>query len=174
MEHKCEVQFEYGEPVQFAEGSLEKKGMEAVEEAIVKACNLAVKGFLPGEDMEVFVMFTNNESIQRVNKEQRDVDAPTDVLSFPLLEAMDGEAVCHEEDVNPETDRIMLGDIIISLERAAEQATQYGHSLLREITFLAVHGMYHLMGYDHDVPEREQLMFQKQEAVLQELNITRA
>ena len=159
--------------MQFQEGSLERKGMETVEKVIVDACNLAVKGFLPGEDMEVFIMFTNNENIQRVNKEQREVDAPTDVLSFPLLDAQDGEAVCYEEDVNPETDRLMLGDIIISLERAAEQATQYGHSLLREITFLAVHGMFHLMGYDHDVPEREQLMFAKQEAVLQELNITR-
>ena len=159
--------------MQFQEGSLERKGMETVEKVIVDACTLAVKGFLPGEDMEVFIMFTNNENIQRVNKEQREVDAPTDVLSFPLLDAQDGEAVCYEEDVNPETDRLMLGDIIISLERAAEQATQYGHSLLREITFLAVHGMFHLMGYDHDVPEREQLMFAKQEAVLQELNITR-
>lgn len=173
MEHKCEVQFEYSEQMQFAEGSLEQKGMDAIEDSIVKACNLAVKGFLPGEDMEVFVMFTNNAGIQRVNKEQRDLDAPTDVLSFPLLDARDGDAVCYEEDVNPETDRLMLGDIIISLERAAEQAVQYGHSLLREITFLAVHGMYHLMGYDHDEPEREAEMFAKTEAVLQELGITR-
>lgn len=172
-ERKCLVQFEYGAPVRFEEGSLEYKGMWEIENAIVEACNLAVKNFLMGDDVEVFVMFTNNEGIRRVNKEQREIDAPTDVLSFPLLEAFDGEAVCYEEDINPETDRVMLGDIIISLERAAEQAEEYGHSILREITFLALHGMLHLMGYDHEEEEREKLMFDKQNKILNELNILR-
>lgn len=174
MEEKCSVQFEYGDPVRFEDASLEYQGMQKIEDMITQAMNLAAKGFLMGEDLEVFVMFTNNEGIRKVNCEQRDIDAPTDVLSFPLLEAFDGESVCHEEDINPETDRIMLGDIIISLEKAAEQAQQYGHSLMREITFLALHGMFHLMGYDHEEPEREKLMFTKQEEILQELQVTRA
>ena len=126
-----------------------------------------------GEKLEVFVMFTNNEEMQRINKEQRDIDTPTDVLSFPLMEAFDGKAVCYELDINPETDRLMMGDIIISLEQAAKQAVQYGHSLLREITFLALHGLLHLMGYDHQDPMREQVMRNKQREILDELNIKR-
>ena len=173
MEDKCLVQFEYSEPIKFDENSLEFKGMKKIEEVIEKTLNLAVKKFLMGEDLEVFVMFTNNEGIQKINEEQREIDSPTDVLSFPLLNAFDGEAQCFEEDVNPETDRIMMGDIIISLERAAEQAESYGHSLLREITFLALHGMLHLMGYDHMEPDREEVMLERQRSILNELNIMR-
>ena len=173
MEEKCLVQFEYGTPVRFSEDSQEYKGMKQIEAVITKAFNLAVKKYLMGEDLEVFVLFTNNEDIQKVNREQREIDAPTDVLSFPLMNAFDGETVCYEEDINPETDRFMMGDIIISLERAAEQAQEYGHSLIREVTFLAVHGMFHLMGYDHEDKDREELMFKKQEEILKELSILR-
>ena len=173
MEEKCSVQFEYGKPVGFDGNSQEYKDMKEIEDLIVKAFNLAVRQFLMGEDMEVFVMFTNNEYIQRVNEKQRDINEPTDVLSFPMLEAIDGTAVCGDSDINPETDRIMLGDIIISLEQAARQAVQYGHSLKREITFLALHGLLHLMGYDHDELPREELMFKKQEDILNELGIGR-
>jgi len=173
MEDKCLVQFEYSKTVGFDKSSQEYNDMKEIEKKIIVAFNIAVRQFLMGEDLEVFIMFTNNEHIKKVNKEQRDLNEPTDVLSFPMMEACDGAAVCNDFDINPETDRIMMGDIIVSLDAAAMQAVQYGHSLTREITFLAVHGLLHLMGYDHNVLPREELMFDKQKEILEEAGITR-
>lgn len=104
-------------------------------------------------DCEVSITFTDNESIRELNREYRDIDRPTDVLSFPMDDEGDGS---------------VLGDIVISLERAMEQAEEYGHSLEREISFLTVHSCLHLLGYDHETGEEdEKEMFGKQEAILQ-------
>lgn len=99
---------------------------------------------------EVSVTFTDNEGIRELNKKFRQIDAPTDVLSFPLLD-YEGES---EE---PASDDIMnmLGDIVISLERAKEQSVQFGHSFKREVAFLCVHSMLHLLGYDHETSEED-------------------
>ena len=86
---------------------------------------------------------------------------------------MDGEPEILPGDIDPETNRISLGDIVISTEKAAEQAESYGHSLERELSFLAVHGILHLLGYDHMDAEQEKIMFDKQEQVLEELDIKR-
>ena len=104
---------------------------------------------------EVAITFVSNEHIQEINKEFRQMDKPTDVLSFPL----------EEEDA--------LGDIIISIPRAKEQAQEYGHSFAREMGFLAVHGFLHLLGYDHETEKEEKEMFTKQEQVLQKFGLTR-
>lgn len=114
------------------------------------------------EDLEplgVSVLITDNETIHKLNKKYRGKDSPTDVLSFPLC---DEEGNLDEEE---------LGDIVISLERAEFQAKEYGHSLEREIAFLTAHSMLHLMGYDHEADESE--MFDKQEEILESLNIIR-
>lgn len=115
----------------------------------------------------------DNDRIAQINKEYRNIPAPTDVLSFPLLDFKDGEPDIRPEDLDPYTNRAALGDIIISVERAREQANSYGHSFEREITFLAVHGMLHLLGYDHEQPHEEKDMVQRQERVLEELGLTR-
>lgn len=119
------------------------------------------------EDAQVSVMLVDNEAIREINREHRNIDSATDVLSFPLG---DDESF----DTDPETGAILLGDIVISLERAAEQAREYGHSFRREVAFLITHSLFHLLGYDHvDSAEDEKLMFGKQEKVLEALGITR-
>ena len=122
-------------------------------------------------DAEISLTFTDNEGIREINRDYRDIDRPTDVLSFPMLE-FSGE----EEDAEFETEDglVMLGDIVISIERAREQAEEFGHSLRREIAFLVAHSMLHLLGYDHvDDAEGERLMIEKQDKVLNALGITR-
>ena len=98
---------------------------------------------------------------------------PTDVLSFPMLE-FDENGDVVDSDFDFDDDEVVLGDIVISAERAAEQAKSFGHSFLREMAFLTVHSMLHLLGYDHvDDPEGEKIMIEKQEEILGRLNITR-
>lgn len=132
---------------------------------IRKACNatLAYEGFL--ELAQVDVTIVNDEKIWEMNKEYRNIDSATDVLSFPLGE--DGNY-----DRNPENDALLLGDIVISYEHAVAQADLYGHSIDREIAFLTVHSMLHLLGYDHVNGGLEQaIMREKEEAVLELLGL---
>ncbi len=119
------------------------------------------------DDAEVSVTLVDNEGIRELNKEHRNIDRETDVLSFPL-----GDDSGYE--VDPDNDAIMLGDIVISLEKAAQQAQEYGHSYRREVAFLITHSLFHLLGYDHvNSEEEEKIMFGKQEKVLDRLGITR-
>lgn len=122
---------------------------------------------------DVCITLVDNETIARLNGEYRNINSPTDVLSFPLLEFSGGIPEIMPGDIDPITKRVALGDIIISAEKAREQAENYGHSFEREITFLAVHGMLHLLGYDHEKPDEEKEMFRRQEEVLQELGLRR-
>lgn len=126
---------------------------------------LADEGF--DDIAEVNLTFAEDEYVRKINREFREIDAVTDVLSFPLGDE-------NGYDVNPETNRIMLGDIVIAVERASRQAQEYSHSLERELCFLAVHSLFHLLGYDHEVGLAEESeMFSKQESVLQKMNILR-
>ncbi|WP_099221190.1 rRNA maturation RNase YbeY [Listeria costaricensis] len=122
-------------------------------------------------DTELSVTFTDNENIRVINRDYRDKDQATDVISFALEEIGEGETEIHyeTEDGVPR----ILGDIIISTERAAEQAADYGHSLDRELGFLAVHGLLHLLGYDHMQPEEEKVMFGLQKEVLDAYGLQR-
>ena len=116
---------------------------------------------------EISVRFVDNEMIHELNKTYRNIDRETDVLSFPL-----GENGVY--DVNPDTGAYMLGDIVISVQKAMEQAEEYGHSLEREIAFLAVHSMLHLLGYDHVNGGLEAVrMREKEEEVLTQLGLKR-
>ena len=117
---------------------------------------------------EVSLSIVSNDEIQEINKQFREIDAPTDVLSFPLLTFEEGE----QADVN-ENNEIMLGDIIISIDKAKAQAEEYGHGLRRELAFLTAHSMLHLMGYDHMEEEEQKEMFKKQDDILNNLGITR-
>lgn len=124
-------------------------------------------------DAEVSVTIVNNEAIREINRETRDIDRPTDVLSFPML-YFDENGDIIDSDYDMDGDVLVLGDIVISAERAKEQAEEFGHSFRREIAFLTVHSMLHLLGYDHvDDPEGEKIMFRKQEEILDKLGITR-
>lgn len=116
---------------------------------------------------EISVRFVDNEQIKELNKQFRDIDRETDVLSFPLGEN-------GEYDVNPATGAYVLGDIVISVQKAMEQASEFGHSLEREISFLTVHSMLHLLGYDHVNGGLEAVhMREKEETVLTQLGLKR-
>lgn len=119
-------------------------------------------------DAEVSVSFVTNEMIREINREYRDKDQPTDVISFAMEEPGEGEVVIQGMD-----EPRVLGDIIISLDRTKEQAADYGHSFERELGFLAVHGFLHLLGYDHMNDEDEKKMFARQDVILNSLGITR-
>ncbi len=127
---------------------------------------LATENF--NDDAEVSVSFVSNAEIKNLNKIYRNKDKETDVLSFPLT-SEDG----HRE-INAETGSVLLGDVVISLETAVKQAEMYGHSLEREVGFLTVHSMLHLLGYDHETSSLdERIMREKEEAVLEKLGISR-
>lgn len=129
-------------------------------------------------EVQLNVILTDNEGIRRFNREYRGIDRETDVLSFPNLDfaaeadfAIDSEREADYFD--PDTGELLLGDIIISVDRVREQAKAYGHSERREFAFLVAHSMYHLCGYDHMTEEEASVMEQKQEAVLTGLGVTR-
>ena len=129
-------------------------------------------------ETQVSLLLTDNKGIREFNRENRGIDKETDVLSFPNIE-FDKESnfdLVEEEEADyfdPETGELILGDIIISLDKVKEQALEYGHSEKREFAFLVAHSMFHLCGYDHMVPEEEKIMNEKQELLLSYLNIPR-
>ncbi|SHH72297.1 probable rRNA maturation factor [Desulfosporosinus lacus DSM 15449] len=131
-----------------------------------KAINEAVRLSDGSEEAEVSLLLVDNQRIHALNLEYRGVDRPTDVLSFALQEEMEEEPEIEEEDE-------MLGDIVISVERARDQALEYGHSFEREIVYLAVHGTLHLLGFDHEEENDKQEMRSKEEEVMSKLKLER-
>lgn len=144
---------------------------ESVIAAVLKAENCPY-------DTEVNVLLTDNAGIREYNRQMRDIDAPTDVLSFPNLD-FETPGVFHIEKgmeadyQNPENGFLILGDIILNVDRIISQAQEYGHSQKREYAFLVAHSMYHLCGYDHMTEEEAGLMECRQEEILSILQITR-
>ena len=129
-------------------------------------------------EAEVNLTLVDNEQIHRINKEYRQIDRPTDVLSFPLLSyetAGDFSGLEDEtyENFNPDTGEILLGDIVISVEKVMEQAMSYGHSPKREYAFLILHSMLHLFGYDHETEQEREEMEARQRSILDDLGIMR-
>ena len=130
-------------------------------------------------EAEVSLLITDNARIREMNRQFRQIDRPTDVLSFPLIQFdQPGDFSFLEEEepeecFNPETGELVLGDIVISAEKVLEQAEEYGHSVKREYAFLIVHSVLHLTGYDHMVPEEAEWMEQRQRQILEQLHITR-
>lgn len=129
-------------------------------------------------EAEINLTLVDDEAIRAINREYREIDRATDVLSFPMLsyeEAGDFSKLEEEEadNFNPDTGEILLGDIIISVPRVYAQAEEFGHSLKREFAFLIVHSMLHLFGYDHLEPEEAAFMENKQREILNEMNILR-
>ena len=126
----------------------------------------------------VNLLLTDRNGIREYNREYRDLDKETDVLSFPNIPFVKaGDFTIVEEDeaayFDPDSGELVLGDIILSADHVAAQAQEYGHSLLREFAFLTAHSMFHLCGYDHMTPQEAAIMERKQEEVLEQLKITR-
>lgn len=147
------------------DGSIE----DAVKSTVVSC--LVQEGF--SVPCQVDITLSDNDRIREINKRHRGIDRPTDVLSFPLVDMYEGKILSSEGDVDMEEGVLLLGDLVISMEKAVQQAEEYGHSFLRELTFLTSHGVFHLLGYDHQDEEQEKNMFGRQEAVLGKLGFGR-
>lgn len=140
-----------------------------LEQLLTELLKFALEKENVPQDAEVSVVLTDDAVIRELNRQYRAKDAPTDVLSFAMQ-----ESVPEEEFIEPEqgTER-MLGDIVISVERAREQAEEYGHSFEREIGYLAVHGILHLLGYDHESQDDREIMRHKEEELLKAFDLIR-
>jgi len=145
---------------------------------LIRRCAEAVARHLGIEtDVGVTLMLVDDANIREINRQTRQIDAPTDVLSFPLLEAdpgdLEGSLRAGAGDVDPETGALLLGDIVISLDAVKRQAEEYGHSAQRELGYLTVHGLLHLLGYDHMQGEDKQTMRGVEDAVMDALGLSR-
>lgn len=151
---------------------VQKEYLELVEELIISTA----KKLQLGDNFEMSVTIVDNERIQEINRDYRFIDKPTDVISFAIEDNDDEDFEVFFDDM--ETDEAieiprLLGDIFISIDKAEEQAKEFGHALDREIGFLAVHGFLHLNGYDHQTEEEEREMFSLQDEILEENGLER-
>ena len=141
-------------------------GFPDTQRYVKRAAAAALKAEGVTVPCELDVTLTDDAVIHTINREQRDVDRATDVLSFPMNELTPGAFDPDACEWDYETDRAMLGDMVISMERCAEQAETYGHSFAHEVSYLTVHSVLHLLGYDHVTPEQERQMFGLQRQLL--------
>ena len=144
--------------------------MEREEVIIKKVVQAVLEEEKIVHELYINITLTNNEEIHIINKQYRDVDRPTDVLSFPMYEREEIPELRKEDNIFAEE---ILGDIIISIPKVREQAEEYGHSFERELAYLTTHGMLHLLGYDHMIDEEKEQMRKREEEILEKLNITR-
>lgn len=161
--HRITIDSDGSVPGLKAQGALIRKVIRTVlaAEGITVAC-------------EVNVLITDDTGIQEINKEQRQIDAPTDVLSFPMLDLIPGEPLTETIWADPGTGLTALGDMVLNLDRMKEQAEEFGHSPRRELCYLLVHSVLHLLGYDHlDEGSGKAQMRKREEAILFTLGITR-
>ena len=146
----------------------ENKEYEDIIKKVVEQC--FKEEHLENSKLYISITLTNPENIHKINKEYRNVDKETDVLSFPMFEKNEIDKKIKNQDFEHED---VLGDIVISIEKVKGQAEEYGHSFEREFAYMIVHGFYHLMGYDHIKEEDKAIMRPKEEKVLNKLGITR-
>lgn len=151
------------EEIEISDGNI-----ELIKTVIKEAAK--IEGITSGE---VVISLVDNQRIHELNKDFRNIDRPTDVLSFAMNDYVEEDMeIIYDEDDDPELTNA-LGDIIISLPKTKEQSEEYGHSFERELGFLAVHGFLHLLGYDHDNEQDEKLMFEKQDVILNNIKLLR-
>lgn len=148
---------------------------EELARQLEKAISFAIQQETGGDNFEVCLTLTDGEGIRELNCEYRGMDKETDVLSFPLLEREPGQRgeFWDEQDIDPQTNEVMLGDIVLSVEAAHAQAEEYGHSFEREAVYLCVHSVLHLLGYDHIQPEDKLLMRRREEEIMDALGLGR-
>lgn len=150
----------------------------SVQDTVQEVCEAVLEAEGCPYEVQLDVVLTDNAGIREMNRESRGIDRETDVLSFPNVDFVSAGVFEPDEEreadyFDPDTGELMLGDIMISVDRVKEQARSYGHSLRREFAFLVAHSMLHLCGYDHMEPEEASVMEEKQEAILTGLGITR-
>lgn len=147
------------------------------EDIIISVVKEAIDFVKCPYECEVNITLVDNDSIQKINREQRNLDRPTDVLSFPMIEyTVPADFSGIEDDISlfhPDTGELMLGDIVISYDKVLSQAAEYNHSVKRELAFLTAHSMLHLFGFDHMADDERTDMEEKQDIILKNLGITR-
>ena len=146
----------------------ENKEYEPIIKKVIEKCFEEEK--IQNSKLCMTIILTTPQNIRKVNKEYRNIDKETDVLSFPMFEKEELDKKIENNDFEYED---VLGDIVISIEKVKEQAEEYGHSFERELSYMLVHGFYHLMGYDHIKEEDKKIMRPKEEKILKSLEITR-
>ena len=149
--------------------SREKRGLGYPEAAklVRRAVRAALRAQGVREDCSVNIMLTDDAGIRKINLAQRGVDAPTDVLSFPMNELTEGAFDPAQCEYDYETNRLLLGDVVLSLERCARQGEEYGHGFAHELSYLTVHSALHLLGYDHlDEGPRKRRMRAREKAIM--------
>lgn len=150
----------------------EKRGLGFPEAAklIRRAAKTALRAQGVAEDCLISVMLTNDAGIRAINQAQRGIDSATDVLSFPLNELREGDFDPDACEADPETGMLLLGDMVLDLERCAQQGAEYGHGFAHELQYLTVHSVLHLLGYDHlDEGARKRAMRAREKAIMAEL-----
>ena len=150
------------------EGIEENKEYEPIIKKVIEKCFEEEK--IQNSKLCMTIILTTPQNIRKINKEYRNIDKETDVLSFPMFEKDELDKKIENNDFEYED---VLGDIVISIEKVKEQAEEYGHSFERELSYMLVHGFYHLMGYDHIEEEDKKVMRPKEEKILKDLEITR-
>lgn len=152
---------------------------DELKNKIIETIECALKAEMVNVEAEVSLVFVDNEEIRKLNREFRNIDRPTDVLSFPMLDYPEGRVfkdvysnyIFHDEDLDG--GRLILGDIVLSLEKAEEQSKEYGHSITREACYLATHSVLHLLGYDHMKESEKTVMRKHEESILTILHLER-
>jgi len=149
----------------------------SLNEQYIKLLEKTAFACLKDEDVdigcEIDILISDDLSIKKINRQFRNIDDSTDVLSFPMVNMVKGRILSEDGDYDLDEGLLLLGDIVISIETAQRQAELYGHSLERELAFLTSHGVFHLLGYDHMKKDEETRMLLKQEAVLDKLELKR-
>lgn len=144
---------------------------DELQELVTRVVDTALQYEEFNKKAEISVLFVDNEQIREINNDFRQIDSATDVLSFPML-SFDGKKVI--EDIGDSyLGTVVLGDIVLSLEKAEAQAEEYGHSYEREVGFLVCHSILHLLGYDHENEDERAVMREKEEAILEKIGLTR-
>ncbi len=146
----------------------ENREYEPIIKKVIEKCFEEEK--IQNSKLCMTIILTTPQNIRKINKEYRNIDKETDVLSFPMFEKDELDKKIENNDFEYED---VLGDIVISIEKVKEQAEEYGHSFERELSYMLVHGFYHLMGYDHIEEEDKKVMRPKEEKILKDLEITR-
>lgn len=152
---------------------------EELKKQIEAVIDFALKEEQVNHNYEISVLLVDNEEIKRINKEHRNIDKVTDVLSFPMLDYPKGKVFkeAYKDFIFNKTfldgENLVLGDMVLSLEKVREQSEEYGHSFAREAFYLIIHSVLHLLGYDHMTKEEKSLMRLREEEILKKLNIMR-
>ncbi len=167
------LEFDFAESLRLRLDEEKQEAYCSLVRAVLEEAESSLPFFQEFGEGEIYISFVADAEMRQLNRDQRQIDRTTDVLSFPLLTLQEGRGKVEELDRNPENGAVSLGDIVVSLDKMQEQAAEYGHSEERELSFLVCHGFFHLMGFDHRDVQEESRMIAQTETVLTKMGYGR-